>query len=80
MLEAALGILIGLSAGIHVGLYLHRLTDLSEKIWNRDPEPEPKVVTPLRPGYSDVNEQSFIVSPKTPQQIEREEQERVRNL
>jgi len=79
-MELIVGILIGLSTGVHIGLYLHRILELARNIWNRDPEPEARVITPLRPGYADVTEQSYIVSPKTPDQIEREEQARIRNI
>lgn len=51
-----------------------------QNVWERDPEPTANVVTPLPPGRADVTELSAIVTPKTPAQVEREEQERVRNL
>jgi len=80
MLYLIVGFIIGLSVGLHLGLYLHWIKAKLNDIWNRDPEPASKVVTPLQPGYADVNAQSAFISPKTPQQIEREEQERVRSL
>lgn len=80
MLGIVFGILLGLSVGFHIGFYLHKILELANNIWNRDPEPAPQVITPKLPGYADVTEQSFIVSPKSPEQIAREEQDRVRNL
>lgn len=80
MLELIVGILIGLSTGVHIGLYLQKIKELAKNIWDRDPEPAPQVVTPLKPGYADVTDLSSIVTPKTPEQIIREEQARVRDL
>ena len=80
MLFLAVGLLLGLMVGIQLGLYLHWIKAKLIDIWNRDPEPPAQVVTPLRPGYADVTELSAIVSPKTPDQLEREEQERIRNI
>lgn len=80
MILLAIGILIGISLGFHVGFYLKQLLERTKEIYNRDPEPPAQVITPKRPGEADVNELSAIVTPKTPYQVEREEQERVRNL
>jgi hypothetical protein len=80
MIYIIVGFVIGLSMGFHLGFYIERLVVKTKEIFDRDPEPTSTVVTPLRPGYADVNAQSAFVSPKTPQQIEREEQERVRSL
>jgi len=80
MLYLIVGFIIGLSLGFHLGFYLKQLLIKTKEIFDRDPEPVSTVVTPLRPGYADVNAQSAFISPKTPQQIDREEQERVRNL
>jgi hypothetical protein len=80
MLYLIVGFLIGLSLGFHIGFYGRRLIITVKAILDRDPEPVSRVVTPLQPGYADVNAQSAFISPKTPQQIEREEQERVRSL
>lgn len=71
---------MGLSLGFHLGFYLKQLQRKVKQIYNRDPEPPAQVITPKRPGYADVNELSSIVTPKTPEQIEREEQARVRGL
>jgi hypothetical protein len=72
--------ILSASVGFHIGFYLLQLIELSKKIWDRDPEPPAQIITPRAPGYADVNELSAIVSPKTPDQLEREEQERVRNI
>jgi len=80
MLYLIVGLLVGLSTGLHLGIYLDNISKLSKKIWDRDPEPEAKVITPKAPGYADVTDLSAIVSPKTPYQLEREEQERTRNI
>jgi hypothetical protein len=71
---------IGLFTGYHIGFYQHKIFEIVKNIWNRDPEPPAQVITPKRPGYADVTELSAIVTPKTPDQIDREEQERTRNL
>jgi hypothetical protein len=73
-------LIIGHLTGLLSGLYLHWIKAKLNDIWNRDPEPPAQVVTPKRPGYADVTELSAIVTPKTPDQIDREEQERTRNL
>lgn len=80
MIYLIVGILIGLSTGFHIGFYLKQLLEKIKAIYNRDPEPPARVVTPLRPGYSNVTDLSAIVTPKTPQQIAREEEEELRNL
>lgn len=80
MLLLAVGLILGLTVGIQIGLYIHWITVKLNDIWNRDPEPPAQVITPKRPGYADVNELSAIVTPKTPDQIDREEQEAIRNL
>lgn len=71
-----IGILIGLQIGYNLAWIKAKLND----IYNRDPEPTAQVVTPKPPGYADVNDLSAIVTPKTPEQVEREEQQRVRDL
>lgn len=80
MLYLIVGFIVGVSLGFHLGFYLKQLVQKTRDIFDRDPEPSSTVVTPLQPGYADVNAQSAFVSPKTPQQIEREEQERIHNL
>lgn len=80
LLTWIVGFLLGASLGFHLGFYLKQLLNKVREIYERDPEPTPQVVTPLGPGYADVNELSSIVTPKTPEQIEREEQARIRNL
>jgi hypothetical protein len=80
MIELIVGFILGISLGFHLGFYLKQLIQKTKDIFDRDPEPVSRVVTPLQPGYADVNAQSAFISPKTPQQIEREEQERVRSL
>lgn len=80
LIEILAGFILGLSIGFHVGFYGRRILIIVKEILNRDPEPPAQVITPKRPGYADVNAQSAFISPKTPQQIEREEQERVRSL
>lgn len=77
-LEWMFGFLMGASLGFHFGFYLKKILRIVKNIYNRDPEPPAQVVTPLQPGYADVNELSSIVTPKTPDQIEREERERMR--
>ncbi len=72
--------IISASVGFHVGLYLSRLLEITKNIWNRDPEPLPQVITPKRPGEANVMDLSGIVTPKSPEQVEREEQARVRDL
>lgn len=76
MLYLIAGILLGLSAGIHIGLYFKWFKDKLNDILNRDPEPTPQVITPRPPGFADVNELSAIVTPKSPYEIEREERAR----
>lgn len=80
MLYLIVGFILGISLGFHFGFYIKQILVKTKEIFDRDPEPVSTVVTPLRPGYADVNAQSAFISPKTPQQIEREEQERVRSL
>lgn len=52
-----------------------------DKLLKREPEPQkPSIVTPLPPGYSDVNKASSVVTPKSPAQVEREAEQRIRDL
>jgi hypothetical protein len=80
MLFLIAGILIGAIVGFQVGFYLHKLLKIAKSIYNRNPEPPSRVVTPKPPGEADVRELSAIITPKTPYEVEREEQERIRNL
>lgn len=75
-----IGLVIGSVIGFQIGYSINWIRSKLSDIYNRDPEPSSEIVTPLPPGYADVNSQSAFISPKTPQQIEREEQDRVRNL
>jgi hypothetical protein len=75
-----IGVLIGFSGGIHIGLYLDQIRQKAKDIYDRDPEPPAQVITPKRPGYADITELSAIVTPKTPDQIDREEQEQIRRM
>lgn len=74
------GILLGLIVGFQVGFYFKQLLEKTKDIYDRDPESPAQVITPRAPGYADVNELSAIITPKTPEQVDREEQERVRGL
>lgn len=66
--------------GFQIGLHF---TDIDSKITallERDPDPIPGVATALPPNEANVNNQSAIVTPITPRQIEFNEQERIRKL
>jgi len=80
MILFIVGFLVGMPAAFIVGFYFKEGLTVVREILNRDPEPEAQVITPLPPGRADVNNQSAIVTPKSPDQLDREEQQRVRNL
>lgn len=46
----------------------------------REPEAESSVTSPLPPGVADVTTNSSVVTPKSPAQVDFEDQQRVRDL
>jgi hypothetical protein len=80
MLLFIVGVLFGLSVGFHVGFYYKWIIESVTKLLDREPEQESKVINPLPPGYSDVTATSAIITPKSPDQVDREEQERMSHL
>ncbi len=73
-----IGILLGMSVGFHIGWYGKQLLNNVKKLIDREPDQPSKIVSPLPPGYTRINNTtSGIVTPKSPAQIEREENQRL---
>ena len=65
----------------YLGWYGRQLLESVKRLIEREPEQDGKVVTPLPAGYVDVNNMtSGIISPKTPAQIDFEQEQRLNNL
>ena len=64
----------------HIGYLLRDIRDKLGELTQRQEPPKPSVVTPLPPGYADATRPGAIVTPKSPAQVEREEEARIRAL
>ena len=65
----------------HMGFLLRDVRDKLNKLLEHEPEPQkPGVVTPLPPDYIDVNKSSAVINPKSPAQVEREEELKIMEL
>lgn len=64
--------------GLELGLNLFYIKTKLKELLSREPDPEPYVATPLPPGYS--HDSAGIVTPKTPAEIDFEQEQRLREL
>lgn len=71
---------LALSIGFHAGWYGKEILNSVRELVHREPPVKTEIVTALPPDEADVTASSYVVSPKTPAQIEFEERERVRKL
>lgn len=76
-----IGFIIGTPVAFFIGWYGRQMVEGIKKLLEREPEQDGAVVTPLPAGYVDVNNMSSgIISPKTPAQIDFEQEQRLNNL
>jgi len=76
-----IGFIIGFSLAFHLGWYGKFLLTSVKELLKKEPETTGKIINPLPAGYSNVNNMSSgIITPKSPYQIDREEEERLRSI
>lgn len=69
----ALGVIVGISLGFHVGFYFRWLVNSVNIILKRDPDMKPQVVNVKKPDEYDVLDTGAVITPISPYEIERRE-------